>query len=180
MTKKEFIDAVKFDDNGLVCCVIQDYHAKKVRMVAYMNKTATQLTGINEACRILVLGISDISSGTDVGAAWDLCNAKGYAIAGVDWSNWRIPTTGQWNVICQSDGLGQGSFANLSGDDSKAKLNRALTYWTSSIHHNDAMDYGWPWTINYSDPGNDANLAYVNWGWARSDNQRAARAVFGF
>ena len=151
-----------------------------IGLVAYMNKTATQLTGINEACRILVLGISDISSGTDVGAAWDLCNAKGYAIAGVDWSNWRIPTTGQWNVICQSDGLGQGSFANLSGDDSKAKLNRALTYWTSSIHHNDAMDYGWPWTINYSDPGNDANLAYVNWGWARSDNQRAARAVFGF
>lgn len=151
-----------------------------IGLVAYMNKTATQLTGINEACRILVLGISDISSGTDVGAAWDLCNAKGYAIAGVDWSNWRIPTTGQWNVICQSDGLGQGSFANLSGDDSKAKLNRALTYWTSSIHHNDAMDYGWPWTINYSDPGNDANLAYVNWSWARSDNQRAARAVFGF
>lgn len=151
-----------------------------IGLVAYMNKTATQLTGINEACRILVLGISDISSGTDVGAAWDLCNAKGYAIAGVDWSNWRIPTTGQWNVICQSDGLGQGSFANLSGDDSKAKLNRALTYWTSSIHHNDNMDYGWPWTINYSDPGNDANLAYVNWSWARSDNQRAARAVFGF
>lgn len=151
-----------------------------IGLVAYMNKTATQLTGINEACRILVLGISDISSGTDVGAAWDLCNAKGYAIAGVDWSNWRIPTTGQWNVICQSDGLGQGSFANLSGDDSKAKLNRALTYWTSSIHHNDANDYGWPWTINYSDPGNDANLAYVNWSWARSDYQRAARAVFGF
>ncbi len=151
-----------------------------IGLVAYMNKTATQLTGINEACRILVLGISDISSGTDVGAAWDLCNAKGYAIAGADWSNWRIPTTGQWNVICQSDGLGQGSFANLSGDDSKAKLNRALTYWTSSIHHNDANDYGWPWTINYSDPGNDANLAYVNWSWARSDYQRAARAVFGF
>lgn len=151
-----------------------------IGLVAYMNKTATQLTGINEACRILVLGISDISSGTDVGAAWDLCNAKGYAIAGVDWSNWRIPTTGQWNVICQSDGLGQGSFANLSGDDSKAKLNRALTYWTSSIHHNDTMDYGWPWTINYSDPGNDANLAYVNWSWARSDYQRAARAVFGY
>ena len=151
-----------------------------IGLVAYMNKTATQLTGINEACRILVLGISDISSGTDVGAAWDLCNAKGYAIAGADWSNWRIPTTGQWNVICQSDGLGQGSFANLSGDDSKAKLNRALTYWTSSIHHNDANDYGWPWTINYSDPGNDANLAYVNWSWARSDYQRATRAVFGF
>ena len=44
MTKKEFIDAVKFDDNGLVCCVIQDYHAKKVRMVAYMNKEALEIT----------------------------------------------------------------------------------------------------------------------------------------
>ena len=44
MTKEEFIDAVKFDDNGLVCCVIQDYHAKKVRMVAYMNKEALEIT----------------------------------------------------------------------------------------------------------------------------------------
>ena len=44
MTKDEFIKAVKFDDNGLVCCVIQDYHAKKVRMVAYMNKEALEIT----------------------------------------------------------------------------------------------------------------------------------------
>ncbi|MBR6071924.1 MAG: bifunctional phosphoribosyl-AMP cyclohydrolase/phosphoribosyl-ATP diphosphatase HisIE [Acholeplasmatales bacterium] len=40
MKKQEFIDAVKFDENGLVVCVIQDYHAKKIRMVAYMNKEA--------------------------------------------------------------------------------------------------------------------------------------------
>lgn len=40
MKKEEFINSVKFDENGLVVCVIQDYHAKKIRMVAYMNKEA--------------------------------------------------------------------------------------------------------------------------------------------
>ena len=44
MTKKEILEAVKFDNNGLVVCVIQDYHAKKVRMVAYMNKEALEKT----------------------------------------------------------------------------------------------------------------------------------------
>ena len=40
MTKKEILEEVKFDDKGLVVCVIQDYHAKKIRMVAYINKEA--------------------------------------------------------------------------------------------------------------------------------------------
>ena len=44
MTKEEFLSAVKFDQNGLVVCVVQDYHAKKVRMVAYMNKEALEIT----------------------------------------------------------------------------------------------------------------------------------------
>ena len=44
MTKKEILEAVKFDEQGLVCCVIQDYHAKKVRMVAYMNKETLEKT----------------------------------------------------------------------------------------------------------------------------------------
>jgi len=44
MTKKEILEAVKFDNNGLIVCVIQDYHAKKVRMVAYMNKEALEKT----------------------------------------------------------------------------------------------------------------------------------------
>ena len=44
MTKKEILEAVKFDNNGLVVCVVQDYHAKKVRMVAYMNKEALEKT----------------------------------------------------------------------------------------------------------------------------------------
>ncbi len=44
MKKEEFINSVKFDENGLVVCVIQDYHAKKIRMVAYMNKEALERT----------------------------------------------------------------------------------------------------------------------------------------
>lgn len=44
MTKKEILEAVKFDEKGLVVCVVQDYHAKKVRMVAYMNKEALEKT----------------------------------------------------------------------------------------------------------------------------------------
>lgn len=44
MTKKEILEEVKFDDKGLVVCVIQDYHAKKIRMVAYMNKEALEKT----------------------------------------------------------------------------------------------------------------------------------------
>ena len=44
MKREEFINSVKFDNNGLVVCVVQDYHAKKVRMVAYMNKEALEIT----------------------------------------------------------------------------------------------------------------------------------------
>ena len=44
MTKKEILEAVKFDEKGLVVCVIQDYHAKKIRMVAYMNREALEKT----------------------------------------------------------------------------------------------------------------------------------------
>ena len=38
MTKQEILDTVKFDEKGLVVCVVQDAHAKKIRMVAYMNR----------------------------------------------------------------------------------------------------------------------------------------------
>ena len=44
MTKEEILKEVKFDEKGLVCCVIQDYHNKHVRMVAYMNKEALEKT----------------------------------------------------------------------------------------------------------------------------------------
>ena len=44
MNKEEFLNSVKYDENGLVVCVIQDYHAKKIRMVAYMNKEALERT----------------------------------------------------------------------------------------------------------------------------------------
>lgn len=44
MKKSEILNEVKFDNNGLVTCIIQDYHSKKVRMVAYMNKEALEKT----------------------------------------------------------------------------------------------------------------------------------------
>ncbi len=44
MNKQEILNEVKFDSNGLVTCVIQDYHSKKVRMTAYMNKEALEKT----------------------------------------------------------------------------------------------------------------------------------------
>ena len=44
MTKQEILESVKYDENGLVVCVIQDYHAKKIRMVAYMNQEALKIT----------------------------------------------------------------------------------------------------------------------------------------
>ena len=44
MKKSEILKEVKFDNNGLVTCIIQDYHSKKVRMVAYMNKEALEKT----------------------------------------------------------------------------------------------------------------------------------------
>lgn len=44
MNKQEFVDKVKFDDSGLVPVIAQDAHAKKVRMLAYMNKEALEKT----------------------------------------------------------------------------------------------------------------------------------------
>lgn len=44
MTKEELLKEVKYDDKGLVTAVVQDYHAKKVRMVAYMNEEALKKT----------------------------------------------------------------------------------------------------------------------------------------
>lgn len=44
MTPIELIQTVKFDEQGLVPAIIQDAHAKKVRMLAYMNKEALEKT----------------------------------------------------------------------------------------------------------------------------------------
>lgn len=44
MTREELLSSVKYDSNGLVCAVVQDAHAKKVRMVAYMNEEALKRT----------------------------------------------------------------------------------------------------------------------------------------
>ncbi len=40
MNKEEFLKAVKYDEKGLVPVIAQDLHAKKVRMLAYMNEEA--------------------------------------------------------------------------------------------------------------------------------------------
>lgn len=44
MTKEELLANVKFDENGLVTVIAQDYHSKHVRMLAYMNKEALEKT----------------------------------------------------------------------------------------------------------------------------------------
>lgn len=44
MNAKELKELVKYDSNGLVPCIIQDYHSKKVRMLAYMNEEALDKT----------------------------------------------------------------------------------------------------------------------------------------
>lgn len=44
MTQEEFRQIVKFDAQGLVPVVVQDAHAKKVRMLAYMNEEALKKT----------------------------------------------------------------------------------------------------------------------------------------
>ena len=44
MTKEELMNIVKFDNNGLVPVIAQDYHSKHIRMLAYMNKEALEKT----------------------------------------------------------------------------------------------------------------------------------------
>jgi len=41
---KDFIESLKFDEQGLIPAVIQDYRDNKVLMVAYMNKEAIEKT----------------------------------------------------------------------------------------------------------------------------------------
>lgn len=50
MTKEELLKEVKYDEKGLVCVVVQDFHAKKVRMVAYMNEEALKKTLETKEC----------------------------------------------------------------------------------------------------------------------------------
>ena len=44
MTQKELLEAVKYDEKGLVPVIAQDVHAKKVRMLAYMNEESLKKT----------------------------------------------------------------------------------------------------------------------------------------
>ncbi len=50
MTKEELINEVKWDEKGLVTVIVQDYHAKKVRMLAYMNEEALRITLATGEC----------------------------------------------------------------------------------------------------------------------------------
>jgi len=42
--KKNFINSLKFDKNGLIPAVIQDHETLEILMVAYMNKESLQIT----------------------------------------------------------------------------------------------------------------------------------------
>lgn len=44
MNKEEFLQTVHYDEKGLVPVIAQDYHSKKVRMLAYMNREALTKT----------------------------------------------------------------------------------------------------------------------------------------
>lgn len=44
MIKDELLKTVKFDENGLVPVIAQDYHSKHIRMLAYMNEEALKKT----------------------------------------------------------------------------------------------------------------------------------------
>ena len=44
MDQEAFLAAVHYDEKGLVPVIAQDYHAKKVRMLAYMNEEALKKT----------------------------------------------------------------------------------------------------------------------------------------
>lgn len=44
MNKEELLQNIKWNEKGLVTVIAQDFHAKKVRMVAYMNEEALNKT----------------------------------------------------------------------------------------------------------------------------------------
>jgi len=44
MTYEELQSVIKFDANGLIVAIIQDFHTKKVRMQGFMNKKSLALT----------------------------------------------------------------------------------------------------------------------------------------
>lgn len=44
MNYKELFEAINLDDKGLIPVIAQDYHSKKVRMLAYMNEEALHKT----------------------------------------------------------------------------------------------------------------------------------------
>lgn len=142
-----------------------------IGLVVYTAATGEEVTSINEECRILVLALEDrgdtrydyISGGLGLGLA----------ISSVSYSEWKVPTKAQWEAIYGSNGLGKGSFSNLCGESSLAKLYSDRRYWSSTVHSHYESGYTWYdriWAVTNGE-----------WTYLRDDtNYSNVRAVFGF
>jgi phosphoribosyl-ATP pyrophosphohydrolase/phosphoribosyl-AMP cyclohydrolase len=42
--KKEFLEKIKFDQNGLIPAIVQDYKNKEILMFAFMNKESLEIS----------------------------------------------------------------------------------------------------------------------------------------
>ena len=142
-----------------------------IGLVAYIATTGEEVTIINEGCRILVIAPEDRDA-----TRYDYINGGlglGLALSSVSYSDWKVPTKTQWEAIYGSNGLGNGSFSNLCGDSSLAKLYSDRRYWSSTVHSH--YEAGMTWY--------DRIWAVTNgeWTYLRDDtNYSYVRAVFGF
>lgn len=57
MTEKFDIEKVKFDEKGLVPCIVQDYETKRVLTLAYMNRESMKIT-LEKGADMLLLKIT--------------------------------------------------------------------------------------------------------------------------
>ena len=141
-----------------------------IGLVAYMATTGEEVTIINEGCRILVIAPEDRDA-TRYYYSGGL--GLGLALSSVSYSDWIVPTKAQWEAIYGSNGLGNGSFSNLCGDSSLAKLYSDRRYWSSTVHSH--YEAGMTWY--------DRIWAVTNgeWTYLRDDtNYSYVRAVFGY
>jgi len=142
-----------------------------IGLVAYIATTGEEVTIINEGCRILVIAPEDRDA-----TRYDYINGGlglGLALSSVSYSYWIVPTKTQWEAIYGSNGLGNGSFSNLCGDSSLAKLYSDRRYWSSTVHSH--YEAGMTWY--------DRIWAVTNgeWTYLRDDtNYSYVRAIFGF
>ena len=142
-----------------------------IGLVAYIATTGEEVTIIDEGCRILVIAPEDRDA-----TRYDYISGGlglGLALSSVSYSYWIVPTKTQWEAIYGSNGLGNGSFSNLCGDSSLAKLYSDRRYWSSTVHSH--YESGMTWF--------DRIWAVTNgeWTYLRDDtNYSYVRAVFGF